>query len=149
MFITLKCPSGDGDTEMEQVATRGASPGQERSRMRLGRRPACISCQTRKVGHCCAFFFCLAGLSQMLTRRTAAVYWPHRELRPMQGQVHCLCVSLRPVKDSDMDQPVRPSQPGFHGRDGCRAPESLQVPEPAGGGTPGTQLRVASRRSPV
>ncbi|KAI9372482.1 hypothetical protein BJX61DRAFT_507031 [Aspergillus egyptiacus] len=49
MFITLECPSGDGDTEMEQVATRGASPGQERSRLRMGRRPACVSCQTRKL----------------------------------------------------------------------------------------------------
>ncbi|PLN83916.1 hypothetical protein BDW42DRAFT_183908 [Aspergillus taichungensis] len=49
MFITLKCPSADGDTELEQVASRGANPGQDQSRMRLGRRPACLSCQTRKL----------------------------------------------------------------------------------------------------
>ncbi|KAL1988060.1 hypothetical protein VTN96DRAFT_1091 [Rasamsonia emersonii] len=50
MFITLKCPPGDG--AMEQVVARGASPGQQdqsRNRARPSRRPACISCQTKKL----------------------------------------------------------------------------------------------------
>ncbi|PKY03391.1 hypothetical protein P168DRAFT_305672 [Aspergillus campestris IBT 28561] len=49
MFITLKRPSADGETEMEQVASRGANSNRDKSRMRLGRRPACLSCQTRKL----------------------------------------------------------------------------------------------------
>lgn len=49
MFITLKNASGQKQAELEQVSTRNAGPasaGRERGR---GSRPACITCQQKKV----------------------------------------------------------------------------------------------------
>ncbi|KAL1962643.1 hypothetical protein VTN77DRAFT_9357 [Rasamsonia byssochlamydoides] len=107
MFITLKCSSGHSD--MEQVVARGASPGQDQNRVRPPRRPACLSCQSRKL-RCTGP---KGGDCDRCRARAIACVFPTSQAR-----------NNRSVREN-RGQPVESGENALEPGDGARSPRPL------------------------